>query len=84
MDLQLKRTKYKVTIYDKVFELRRPTVEEYQRFTKEVSAGLTEGTALDKMTDVLVSCGIPKEELLKMEMEDLNELFTFVMGSKKK
>jgi len=83
MDLELKRTKIKVKIYDDTFEVRKPTVKEYEAFAKN-AVGLSESSAIDKMRELLKNCGISEKALDDLEMEHMTEVFQFLVGSKKK
>lgn len=88
MDLELKRTVIKVSIYGEAFEFRRPTAGEYQKFTKDVSSGLNEETAIGHMKTLLLKCkmtpSMTEEKIDSIEMEHLTEIFNSLVSAKKK
>lgn len=78
------RKKVKIKIYGKEYEILKPTVGEVRTLQKELR-GIKgdEDKTFDYMIEWISKLGLPKEALENLELEQFNDLVTYLSGSKK-
>lgn len=86
MELELKPSpKIKVTFEGQSYDLARPDMRARIAFEKllKSSAEKSDVSPNEMVVDLIASCGIPKEVLLGMEEELLNQIFDALAPKKK-
>lgn len=83
LDLNLeKKTVYKVGIYGKEYDLRKPTVKEAEQMRKAVKAAGDE-PQLEIFSKFLAHLGLPQDVVESMEMDHFVKLTEFLLAGKK-
>jgi hypothetical protein len=82
--LELKSTKKKIKINDKVFEMKAPTYKDSLEYEKNLQdAGADAVKKADCLFDYLNKLGLPKESSLELEVEHLVSIVGYLSGEKK-
>lgn len=83
-DFEIKaKTKIKVGIYDKEYEIFKPTVKQAEFFAKEAGS-LDDKDKLAKTVEFMSLMGLPKDVSENMEIEHFAQLVEFIVGKVKK
>ena len=81
-ELKLERSKRKIQVYGKTYDVTSPTVKQVLDFQKSM-VDVGEGNEIDALCTVLSSLGIPKDVVGGMELDHITKLSEFFFGSKK-
>lgn len=75
---------FKIKLFGKSFEAAEPTNAQSDKFFDQYEATKAEGKTITKVyQDFLVTLGLPQEELAKLPLRGLLDIFSLVTGSKK-
>ncbi len=75
------KTKIKISIYGKEYELHRPTVDEAEILSKSKSDG---SSSLEDAKKFMATLGLPLDVSGQMEVDHFNALLEFVLEMNKK
>lgn len=79
-----KKVKLFIPSLNKEYELSKPTFGEQEKYQEQLSNIKDEkGTSMGPMIDFLASMGIPKDDVLKLDIDEYTEIIEYVVGSKK-
>lgn len=85
MKLVIKDEKYQVTIFEKVYEFKKPLIDHFLVFQAVVEDPESKiNNKVDAMVKLCVDCGIPLEVVKSVPMSSLNELVECLLEGKKK
>lgn len=75
---------YKIKLFGETYEAAEPTNAQSDAFFDQYEAVKAEGKTVTKVYEsFLVTLGLPKEQLAKLPLRGLLDIFTLVTGSKK-
>lgn len=83
-DLEIKRRNLKVRIYDKDFDLRKPSVSQVEDLLEKQNLDEFKGKDIKLMKEFLSACGLPQDVASDMDADDFNELANFLIDATKK
>lgn len=86
MELQYDRTLFKVKLYGKSYDMRKPTTREIVNFQKSIEH-LKENDLeerIERLTEFFVSLGLSKDCVYEMEPDHMSDLLEKVSSSNKK
>ena len=78
-----KKTVFKISLYGKTFELKKPNVRLADKLRRELK-DLDDEKQLEIFASFFELLGLPKEETYELELEHFVKLSELVMGSGKK
>jgi len=81
MEFKAKRRKLKITIDEKVFEVKFPTLGELHAYRVELET--KKDSAGELLEGLLSQLGLPKEAQAMLESPDLNEIISLLTDQKK-
>lgn len=79
----VERTKLKVKIYGKEYDVKKPTVGDLEGLQVGMD-DLKDGEKLHRVKGFVVSMGIPEDTIQDLEMDQFLSLIEFLSQSKKK
>jgi alcohol dehydrogenase YqhD (iron-dependent ADH family) len=84
MELEFKRTVYKINIYGKSYEMRRPTVREIIGFQTSVKDNSNHEESIERLTEFFVSLGLDKEVINDLEIDHMTQIAETIISANKK
>lgn len=84
MELQFKRTVYKINLYGTDYEMRKPTVREIVDFQKSLKDTNTDDDKVEGLTKFFVSLGLKEDAISEMQMDHMVQLSEVLAAIDKK
>lgn len=81
MEFKAKRRKLKVTVDEKIFEVRFPKLGELDIYREQAKDSKSD--AGSTLSDFLESLGLPKDAQKELEVGDLSEIVNLLTDQKK-